>query len=89
MSRKGDCWDNAVAESFFSTLKTELVGNDIYTSHAAATRAIGNYIDGFYNTRRRHSYLGYISPIEFEIKEPNSSFRRAGRSESPGPDHHT
>ena len=68
MSRKGDCWDNAVAESFFSTLKTELVGNDIYTSHAAATRVIGDYIDGFYNARRRHSYLGYISPIEFELR---------------------
>lgn len=68
MSRKGDCWDNAVAESFFSTLKTELVGNDIYTSHAAATRAIGDYIDGFYNARRRHSYLSYISPIEFELR---------------------
>lgn len=67
MSRKGDCWDNAVAESFFSTLKTELVGEHIYTSLDAATAAIGDYIDNFYNTRRRHSHLGYVSPIEFEL----------------------
>ena len=67
MSRKGDCWDNAVAESFFSTLKTELVGENIYTSHDAATVAIGDYIDNFYNTRRRHSHLGYMTPIEFEL----------------------
>ncbi len=72
MSRKGDCWDNAVAESFFSTLQAELVGNDIYTSHAAATRVMGDYIDGFYNTRRRHSYLGYISPIEFGMEHQRS-----------------
>ncbi len=53
MSRKGGCWDNAVADSLFSTFKTELVGSDSYTSHGAATCAIGDYIDSFYNTRRR------------------------------------
>ena len=68
MSRKGDCWDNAVAESFFSTLKTELVGSTIYASRDLATAAVGAYIDGFYNTVRRHSHLGYVSPIEFELK---------------------
>lgn len=68
MSRKGDCWDNAVAESFFSTLKTELVGDRIYTSQDAATMAIGEYVDAFYNTTRRHSHLGYVSPIEFELR---------------------
>ena len=68
MSRKGDCWDNAVAESFFSTLKTELVRDHIYDSHDEATTAIGEYVDEFYNTRRRHSHLGYLSPIEFELK---------------------
>jgi transposase InsO family protein len=68
MSRKGDCWDNAVAESFFSTLKTELVRDRIYASHDEATTTIGEYIDEFYNTRRRHSYLGYLSPIEFELR---------------------
>ena len=67
MSRKGDCWDNAVAESFFSTLKTELIGSTIYADHTAGTRAIGDYIDGFFNPTRRHSYLGYRSPIEFEL----------------------
>ena len=68
MSRKGNCWDNAVAESFFSTVKTELVGDEIYATQDAATHALGDYIDNFYNTRRRHSYLGYLSPIEFELK---------------------
>lgn len=67
MSRKGDCWDNAVAESFFSTMKTELVGDRIYPSREAATTAIREYVDKFYNTIRRHSYLGYVSPIEFEL----------------------
>jgi len=68
MSRKGDCWDNAVAESFFSTLKTELVGDRIYASHDAATAAIAEYVDTFYNTIRRHSHLGYLSPIAFELR---------------------
>lgn len=68
MSRKGDCWDNAVAESFFSTIKTELVGDGIYASHDVADAAIAEYIDAFYNTVRRHSHLGYVSPIEFELR---------------------
>lgn len=68
MSRKGDCWDNAVAESFFSTLKTELLGDSIPDSHDAGTASIKEYIECFYNTTRRHSYLGYVSPIEFELK---------------------
>ena len=68
-SRKGDCWDNAVAESFFSTLKTEAIGDDIVPpSHANAFQVIRNYIDTFYNTVRRHSHLGYKSPIEFELR---------------------
>jgi transposase InsO family protein len=68
MSRKGDCWDNAVAESFFSTLKTELIGDSIPRSFDAATVAIGEYIEHFYNARRRHSSIGYASPIEYELK---------------------
>ena len=68
MSRKGDCWENAVAESFFSTLKTELVRDRIFASHDDAIMAIGKYIDGFYNVRRRHSHIDYASPIEFELK---------------------
>jgi putative transposase len=67
MSRKGDCWDNAVAESFFSTLKRELEGIDDFESRAGATLSIGDYIDGFYNIQRRHSAINYTSPIEFEL----------------------
>jgi transposase InsO family protein len=69
MSRRGDCWDNSVAESFFSTLKTELTEGVQYETHAEADAAIGEYIDNFYNSVRRHSYLGYRSPIEFELKK--------------------
>lgn len=67
MSRKADCWDNAVAESFFGSLKRELEGVDSFETHAAASLAIGNYIDGFYNLTRSHSTLNYMSPIEFEL----------------------
>lgn len=66
MSRKGDCWDNAVAESFFATLKTELIYRTTFRTRARARRAIFEYIEGFYNRVRRHSYLGYVSPEAFE-----------------------
>jgi putative transposase len=66
MSRKGDCWDNAVAESFFSSLKTEGIGDVTFPSHDAARRVVFEYIAAFYNSTRRHSYLGYKSPMEFE-----------------------
>lgn len=74
MSRKGDCWDNSVAESFFSSIKTELVEDARYDTHAQALDSIGEYIDGFYNPVRRHSYLGYTSPIEFELKKQLAEF---------------
>jgi len=67
MSRKGDCWDNAVAESFFATIKGELIDCNDYPTRAAAIGAIAEYIDGFYNLTRRHSALDYVSPIEFEL----------------------
>jgi len=67
MSRKGDCWDNAVAESFFATIKGEMIDHEEYDTRAEATAAIGEYIDGFYNPRRRHSSIGYVSPVEFEM----------------------
>ncbi len=67
MSRKGNAYDNAVMESFFSTIKTELIHGSIYDSPADAKRDIFRYIEGFYNTRRRHSALGYLSPDQFEI----------------------
>jgi putative transposase len=68
MSRSGDCWDNAVAESFFATLKTELVDHERYPTRAAAMASIGDYVERFYNPARLHSHLGYKSPIEFELK---------------------
>jgi putative transposase len=68
MSRKGDCWDNAVAESFFATLRVELVDHERYPTRAAAVKSIGDYIDNFYNVERRHSHLGYLNPIEFELR---------------------
>lgn len=68
MSRKGNCWDNAVAESFFATLRVELVDDERYTTRDAAEASIGDYIEQFYNAERLHSYLGYISPIEFELR---------------------
>jgi len=67
MSRKGDCWDNAVAESFFATIKAELIDCTEYFTRTDAINAIGEYIDGFYNLTRRHSTLDYVSPIEFEL----------------------
>jgi putative transposase len=66
MSRKGNCWDNAVVESFFSTLDFECGTRKAFPSHAAAHAAVGDYILGFYNPTRLHSYLGYMSPMEFE-----------------------
>lgn len=67
MSRKGNCWDNAVAESFFATIKGEMIDHEEYETRAEAIAAIDDYIDGFYNTRRRHSSIGYVSPVEFEM----------------------
>ncbi len=68
MSRTGDCYDNAVAESFFATLKTEHVDHEHFGSHEQAHASIADYIERFYNTARRHSSLGYVSPIEFELR---------------------
>jgi len=68
MSRKGDCWDNAVAESFFATIKGEMIDHDVFETRAEAIAAIAEYIDGFYNVHRLHSSIGYVSPIEFELK---------------------
>jgi putative transposase len=67
MSRKGDCWDNAPIESFFSTLKKERIHRRKYWRRDEGTEDIGDYIDGFYNPRRRHSELGGVSPIQFEV----------------------
>lgn len=66
MSKKGDCWDNAVAESFFGTLKLELVFWVKYITRDQAKRSIVDYIEMFYNSKRRHSYLDYMTPMQFE-----------------------
>lgn len=68
MSRKGNCWDNAVAESFFKTLKTEWVNHQRFISRKQARLAVFEYIETWYNTRRRHSSLGYLSPSDYEKK---------------------
>jgi transposase InsO family protein len=72
MSRHGDCYDNACAESFFSTLKNELIHGEAFATRDAARVAIVTYIEGFYNRQRLHQSLGYLSPLEFErrISDP-------------------
>jgi len=69
MSRKGNCWDNAVAESFFGSLKTERVFFSNYRTRDDARKDVTDYIEMFYNSRRRHSYLGYVSPRDFEERQ--------------------
>ena len=67
MSRRGNCYDNAVAESFFSSLKKERIRRRIYSTRDDAKGDVFNYIELFYNCQRRHSYLGYVSPQAFEL----------------------
>jgi transposase InsO family protein len=66
MSSVGQCWDNAPMESFFASLKKELVHHEDYQTKAEARGSIFEYIEAFYNPKRRHSYLGYVSPAEYE-----------------------
>ena len=66
MSRKGNCWDNAVMESFFGSLKDECIGAAIYTSRDESRSAIFTYVEVYYNRIRRHSTLGYVSPFIYE-----------------------
>ncbi len=73
MSGKGNCYDNAVAESFFKTIKTELVYHERYRTRAQAKSSIFEYIEVFYNRVRKHSYLGYLSPEQFELKSKNDA----------------
>ncbi len=94
MSRRGNCWDNAVAESFFGTLKMELLYELPLQTRRATRSAVADYIETFYNVRRRDSSLDYQSPVEFELKNgahggsapgpPVMHDRRKGQ-ESPGP----
>ena len=66
MSRKANCWDNAMMESFFATLKKERIYHEFYATRQQARQSVFEYIEFFYNTRRRHSALGYLSPEEYE-----------------------
>jgi transposase InsO family protein len=66
MSRRGDCWDNAVVESFFATLKRGLVHRRSWPTRQSLERALVDYIEGWYNRERRHSTLGYLSPVAYE-----------------------
>jgi transposase InsO family protein len=68
MSRRGDCWDNAVVESFFGTLKMELIYELPLQTRSETRDAVADYIESFYNVRRRHSSLDYQSPVEFELQ---------------------
>ncbi|MCC2280928.1 integrase core domain-containing protein [Streptomyces sp. ET3-23] len=66
VGRTGQCWDNALAESFFATIKRELLGTRPWPSRALARTAVFDYIEGWYDSRRLHSSLGYRSPAEYE-----------------------
>ena len=77
VSRKGECWDNAVAESFFATLKRELTDDRAWPTRAGLHRALFDYIEGWYNTRRLHSSLNYLSPAEYEIIHHSNTQRAA------------
>jgi len=68
MSRSGNCWDNAAMESFFSSLKTERTARKTYRTRDQARADVFDYIERFYNPKRRHSTLGYLSPMVFELK---------------------
>lgn len=72
MSRTGNCWDNAVAESFFATLEQELLAMQTFRTHHDATRAITAFIEDWYNPVRQHSTLGYVSPMQYErqLRDP-------------------
>ncbi len=76
MSRRGNCYDNAVAESFFKTLKKELVRKQIFHTREVAASKIFEYIEMFYNPKRRHSYLDYLAPNEFEKRYNFESLKK-------------
>ena len=81
MSRRGNCWDNAVAESFFGTLKTELFLEEPIHRADLTEAMVVDYIDGFYNPVRRHSSIGYVSPIEYELR--TAAPARVGSAHAP------
>jgi transposase InsO family protein len=74
---KGECWDNAVAESFFATIKRELIDTRTWPTRAGLHRHVFEYIEGWYNTRRLHSTLGYLSPVQYEAIHHNADRQAA------------
>jgi len=73
MSRKGNCWDNAVAESFFKTLKVELVYRETFETRTDGQLRIFDYIEIFYNRKRLNSAIGYLTPEEIELKDKKAA----------------
>ena len=73
MSGRGNCYDNAMVETVFKTIKSELIWRTAFATRDQASKAIGQYIEGFYNPRRRHSSLGYVSPVAFEKTHQTSN----------------
>ena len=89
MGSKGDCFDNAVAESFFATLKKELIHRRAWPTKAELRTEVFDYIEVFYNRQRRHSTLGQRSPADYENStlEPDGAIHAASRLASHRPDH--
>ncbi|MFG2631229.1 transposase [Streptomyces sp. NPDC048473] len=85
VGRTGQCWDNALAESFFATIKRELLGTAAWTSRAAARTAIFDFIEGWYNLHRLHSSLGYRSPADSETALAACPTWPASSSTEPNP----
>ncbi|MGH9212870.1 MAG: integrase core domain-containing protein [Acidimicrobiales bacterium] len=77
VGRKGECWDNAVAESFFATIKRELIDTRAWPTRAGLRRAVFDYIEGWYNTRRLHSALGYLSPNTYQAAIHHTALPKA------------
>ena len=77
VGRKGECWDNAVAESFFATIKRELIDTRAWPTRAGLHRGVFEYIEGWYNTRRLHSTLDYLSPVQYEMLHHNADRQAA------------
>jgi putative transposase len=77
VGRKGECWDNAVAESFFATIKRELIDTRSWPTRGGLRRSVFEYIEGWYNTRRLHSTLGYLSPAQYEAVHHNADRQAA------------
>jgi putative transposase len=77
VGRKGECWDNAVAESFFATIKRELIDTRSWPTRAGLRRGVFEYVEGWYNTRRLHSTLGYLSPAQYEAVHHNADRQAA------------